>query len=168
MQVHGSIARLKLRFFFGALSVLAIGDARATQPLFDQYTDGHRTGYIFPAECCYVELPDDRRIRKLRFQRMGSCSAVGGPVGVFRREGGKLWLTSMADCSGEIALKSLYTHLEGPVVATWLSGTFTAHLDQCYGEGLQPRYAVTYTLTVEKGVVTSVAEKRNDASDCKH
>lgn len=167
MQIYSSITQLKLRILFGAFFVLTVGDARATQPLFDQYTDGHRKGYLFPAECCYVELPDDRRIRKLRYQRMGSCSAAGGPVGVFRREGGKLWLTGMADCSGEIPLKSVYAHLEGPVVATWLSGTFKAQLDQCYDAGIQPRYAVTHTLVIEKGVVKSVAETRNDVSDCK-
>lgn len=168
MQPYGSITRLKPRLLFGALSMLAVGHACATQPLFDQYTDGQRSGYIFPAECCYLELPDDRRIRDLRRQRMGSCSAAGGPVGVFRREGGKLWLTSLAECTGPIPLKTLYADLEGPVVAKWLSGTFTAHLDHCYGAGLQSRYAVTHTLEIEKGVVKSVAETRNDVSDCKH
>lgn len=167
MRIHGSIMRLRLRILFGALSVLAIGHAHATQPLFDQYTDGQRSGYIFPAECCYLELPDDRRIRDLRRQQMGSCSAPGGPTGVFRREGGKLWLTGLAECRGPVPLKALYAHLEGPVVAEWLSGTFTVRLDQCYSEGLQLKYAVTQTLMIEKGVVKSVAETQNDVSDCK-
>lgn len=167
MHTHGSIMRLKPRILFGALSMLAISHACATQPLFDQYSDGQRVGYIFPVECCYLELPDDRRIRNLRRKNMGSCSAAGGPVGVFRREGGKLLLTGLAECMGPIPLKALYAHLEGPVVATWLSGTFTARLNQCYAEGLQLRYAVTQTLMIEKGVVKSVTETRNDVSECK-
>lgn len=172
MIVHaqGSISRFSRfsrRIIFATLSLLAIGPAGATRPLFDQYSDGEHTGNIFPDKCCHLELPEDKRIRELRRQQIGNCSAAGGPVGVFRREDGKLWLTGLAECRGEIRLRRLYPDLEGPVVATWLSGTFTAHLDQCYGAGVQLKPAVTQTLVVEQGVVKSVVETLNDVSDCK-
>lgn len=167
MSAHRRVTRFSQRILFAALSLLAIGPAGATQPLFDEYTDGQHTGNIFPDKCCYLELPEDQRIRELRREQMRSCSAAGGPVGVFRREDGKLWLTGLADCSGAIRLRRQYPDLEGPVVATWLSGTFTAHLDYCYAPRMQRKAAIKQTLVVEQGVVKSVVETLNDVSDCK-
>lgn len=140
--------------------------ASATQPLFDQYADGARTGHIFPSDCCWVELPDNKRIWEIRRKNMG-CSAIGGPVGMFRREDGQLWLTGLLKCSGPIALQEVYPDMKAPVLAEWLTGTFRTQLDfQCYGPGVQAIYAVTQELIVEKGVVRAVKETQNDLAAC--
>jgi hypothetical protein len=134
--------------------------------LTDFYADGVRSGRIFPAPCCHVELPSNERIWEIRRRDFHNCSAVGGPVGMFRREGGKLWLTGLFKCSGEIPLKEMYPELDGPVVADWLTGTFKTALDsQCHAGG-QTIYAVAQELIVEKGVVKSVTETPGDVSAC--
>jgi len=170
MQIHGSypgITRLTQRLLLAMLCLIAAGAAHATPALFDRYTDGEQTGQIFAEKCCYLDLPEDRRMRELRRQRLGSCSAAGAPVGVFRREQGKLWLTALAECGGEIPLETHYQGLQGPVVATWLSGTFKAYVGHCYTTAAQHKYAVTQVLVIEQGVVKSVNEIHNDISDCK-
>jgi hypothetical protein len=64
-------------------------------------------------------------------------------------------------------LQAIYPDMKGPVVAEWLTGTFKTRLDfQCYGLGAQEVYAVTQELTVDKGMVQSVRETRNDTSAC--
>jgi hypothetical protein len=138
----------------------------ATEPMTDHYADGARSGRIFPSACCYVELPDNKRIWEIRKRDFHGCSAIGGPVGVFRLDDGKLWLTGLSKCSGDIPLKEIYPDLSGPLVAEWLTGTFRTVLEpRCWARG-QTRYAVTQELVVEKGIVTSVKETPNDLTAC--
>jgi hypothetical protein len=153
--------------FLGFLACLvAAAPGSATEPLTDFYADGARSGRIFPAACCHVELPDNERIWEIRRRDFHTCSAVGGPVGMFRLEGGKLWLTGLFKCSGELKLKEMYPALDGPVVAEWLTGTFKTVLDsRCHALG-QTIYGVRQELIVEKGVVKSVTETPADVSAC--
>jgi hypothetical protein len=153
---------------FCVLSMMIAIPGSATQPLLDQYADGARTGHIFPSNCCYVELPSNERIQAMRRNEITRCSAFGGPVGMFKREAGQLWLTSLYKCGGELALQEMYPGIETPALAKWLTGTFRTRLDfACYDEGVQPVYAVTQTLIVEKGVIKSVTETQSDLAACK-
>jgi hypothetical protein len=150
------------------LCLMAAAPVMATEPMTDYFSDGARSGRIFPSACCHVELPDNERIWEIRRRDFHTCSAVGGPVGVFRMEAGKLWLTGLAKCSGEFPLKDMYPGLESPALAAWLTGTFKTVLDpRCHANG-QTRYAVTQELIVEKGIVTSVRETPNDLTACDH
>jgi hypothetical protein len=88
-------------------------------------------------------------------------------VGKFKLESGKLWLTALAMCSGEVALGDVYPDLESPALASWLTGIFKTQVRYlCSENPVKPRYAVMQVLTVEQGVVTSVSETRNDSSVC--
>jgi hypothetical protein len=157
---------LMRRILFLVLYLMFAAPSSATQPLFDQYTDGARTGHIFPSSCCWVELRDNERIWEIRRRETG-CSAIGGPVGRFKLEAGKLWLTGLMKCSGDVPLQAVYPDMKSPVVAEWLTGTFKTRLDfQCTVQGVQQVYAVTQELTVDKGVVQSVKETPNDTSAC--
>lgn len=149
------------------LCLLTTSNSLATQPLVDQYSDGVRTGYIVAAKGGYLELPSNERIREIRRRDFLLCSAKGGPVGVFKLEAGKLWLTGLSDCGGTKPLQYLYPDLAAPVVAEWLSGTFLTKLAfRCVNDGNQELYAVKQQLTIEKGVVTSLSETTNDISAC--
>lgn len=152
---------------FGVLYAMVVAPSFATQPLVDQYSDGARSGHIFPVECCYVELPSNDRIRAMRRAEMPNCSAIGGPVGVFRLEAGKLWLTSLYKCSGTVALNDIYPGMNAPAPATWLTGTFKTVLDiKCHDAGMRPIHGATQTLIVEKGVVKSLKETPGDLTAC--
>ena len=144
----------------------AAAPALATEPLHDQYTDGGRRGHIFPSACCWVDLPSNDKIREIRRKEIG-CSAIGGPVGEFKREDGKLWLTGLMKCGGHVDLQTVFPDMPGPVVATWLSGTFRTRLDYlCYASDGKSVYAVGQELLVDKGVVVSEKEIRQDRSAC--
>ncbi|MGO4476338.1 hypothetical protein AB4Z32_08770 [Massilia sp. 2TAF26] len=153
------------RILFLVLALMAAGPGSATEPLIDQYADGARSGRIFPSSCCWVELPDNERIWKIRRKEFG-CSAIGGPVGRFRLEDGKLWMTGLMKCSGDIPLQEIYPDMKSPAFAEWLSGTFKTVLDYRCHAGSQSIYAVSQELVVEKGVVRSLKETANDLSAC--
>ena len=92
---------------------------------------------------------------------------MGGPVGMFKFEAGKLWLTGLSKCSGQIALQEMYPNMTAPVVAEWLTGTFETFMEfKCSSVAGPPVYAVTQQLIVEKGVVQSVSEKLTDTTAC--
>jgi hypothetical protein len=155
------------KILFIVLYLLFVAPSSATQPLLNQYTDGVRTGHIFPSGCCWVEIPANERIKEIRRREIG-CSAVGGPVGMFKLEAGKLWLTGLFKCSGEVPLQEVYPDMKSPAFAEWLTGTFKTRLDfKCVAPGGDPYiYAVTQELIVEKGVVQSVKETQNDLTAC--
>jgi hypothetical protein len=88
MWIPGFLERMR-RLLLLLACLMAAAPASATQPLLDQYTDGARTGHIFPSNCCWVELPSNDRIWEIRRKEFG-CSAIGGPVGEFKLEDGKL------------------------------------------------------------------------------
>lgn len=164
MQIPRFLERMwRLSLLVACLMAAA---ASATEPLHDQYTDGARSGHIFPSNCCWVELPSNDKIWEIRRKEFG-CSAIGGPVGKFKLEDGKLWLTGLMKCSGEIPLQTVYPEMKAPVLAEWLSGTFKTRLDyRCYTQQTQDLYAVTQELVVENGVVVSLKETEHDVSAC--
>jgi hypothetical protein len=70
-------------------------------------------------------------------------------------------------CSGHVDLQAIYPDMKAPVMAEWLTGTFRTRLDyRCHTQKEQDVYAVTQELVVEKGIVVSLKETRQDLSVC--
>jgi hypothetical protein len=135
--------------------------------MFDRLTVGDRTGILLPASCCWIALPASSRLRALRIAEARGCSAIGGPVGRFAYEGGKLWLTGLERCGGLMPLQEVYPELGERAVADWLSGTFHAKLDWLCSTGDRGSiFGSELTLTVEYGVVIDLVEKKFDKSSC--
>lgn len=138
----------------------------ATEPLHDQYDADGLTGRIFPSECCWLQLPASTRLSEMKKAEQG-CSAIGGPVGTFKLDGGKLWLTGLYKCGGPVDLHEVYPDRESPVLADWLNGTFKTQLGfVCYDKQMRQVYQLEQVLTVEGGVVRDVVETSNDVSAC--
>jgi hypothetical protein len=151
--------------FIGLFCMAAAIPGFATEPLHDQYIVGALEGNIFPSKCCWMELPQSKRLTDMRMEE--PCSAIGGPVGMFKLDGGRLWLTGLYKCSGRVDLHDIYPNLKSPALADWLSGTFSARLGfLCRDKNAQSVYSVEQVLIVEKGVVESLTETRNDISAC--
>jgi hypothetical protein len=154
---------LQAAIFFMILCVASFG--YATEPLSDRLIVGDRTGVLLPSKCCWVELPETERLRDIR--RAESCSAIGGPVGQYKYEAGRLWLTELYRCGGPIPLAEVYPELKNPAVAVWLNGTYHAKLDWlCRNSEKGYIYRTELTLIVERGAVTSVNEENFDQSAC--
>jgi hypothetical protein len=157
-----------LTFARVALAILIAGAAQsvlATEPLYDQFKYGKDAGFIFPAECCWVKKPPSPKLREIATTEQ--CSAIGAPTSELKYEGGKLWLTGLHRCSGTIPLKEVYPEFGEVALAEWLSGTFQGKLNWlCLNKQNRAVFALELTLVVDKGVVTSATEKRNDKSAC--
>ena len=131
-------------FFF--LGMAVGGRALATEPLHDQYVVGAETGWIFPSECCWMKLPPSDRLIAMRRAEVG-CSAIGGPVGKFKLESGKLWLTGLHKCGGDVYLSEVYPDFKSATLANWLTGTFTAQIGLlCYDKHVKPIYSLEQVL----------------------
>ena len=127
----------------------------ATEPLFSLVRIGEHHGAIYPEECCWMDLPRTQKLRELALAQR--CSAIGGPVGQFEITDGKVWLTALRTCGGEIPLNEVYPEMSGPVVATWLDGRFGAKLVfQCTINSYQRVYKHSAKIVVEKGIVTEL------------
>lgn len=151
-------------FFF--LCMAMGGRIFATEPLYDQYSVDEENGWIFPSECCWMTLPASERLTAMKRAEIG-CSAIGGPVGKFKLESGKLWLTGLHKCGGDVALSEVYPDFESPTLANWLTGTFTAQIGLlCNDMHEQPIYSLKQVMDVEQGIVKSVSETRNNISSC--
>lgn len=138
----------------------------ATEPLHDELLFNGKIGDIFPEKCCWMKLPESKKLNEIR--KKEACSAIGGPVGKFKYEDGKLWLTSLFRCSGEIQLKEVYPDLSTPALATWLTGKFRAGFGYlCTDKSYKIIYESELTLTVDQGIVNSIEEiKHNIIFQC--
>jgi hypothetical protein len=142
----------------------------ATEPLFDQLAVDGLSGPLFPEKCCWVGLPETEKFRAaMREEMKGYCSAIGGIVGRFRLEDGKLWLEGMHRCGGNIPLQEIYPELDNPALATWVSGNFTAKLGLlCWVNNSDERvYRTTLKLKIKDGVVTDIQREEGDETACK-
>ena len=127
----------------------------ATEPLVSPVHIGEHHGVIYPEKCCSMDLPRTEKLREMRLAQ--SCTAIGGPVGQFEITDGKVWLTALRTCGGEIPLNEVYPEMSGPVVATWLDGRFGAKLVfQCTINSYQRVYKHSAKIVVEKGIVTEL------------
>ena len=148
-----------------AISVLGTC-AWATEPLHDGLVYGDKTGPIFPTECCWLKLPDSPALTAMR--RDENCSAIGGPVGEYRYQDGKLWLIELRRCGGTVPIREVFPDLPSPAVAVWLTGDYIAKLNWlCRDKENRGVYELELHLHVAQGNVVSVSEQRRDRSDCK-
>ena len=148
-------------FVFGFIS-----NAFATEPLYDRLIIGESEGIIIPEKCCWLDLPKSKKLRELKFKQR--CSAIGGPVGIFTLADGKLWLTGLRVCGGEISLNEVYPDRSDNIFANWLNGKFNAYMDfLCRNSKSKIIYKTELELYVEKGIVISKKLISNDESVCK-
>lgn len=100
-------------------------------------------------------LPLPRNEATSNLYRKGSGCSAGLPVGVWRIENDRLFLTQIASCSGH-TLQSVYGKNE-PIPATWITESFTAYGDEriCGIFRYHPEAIPKNTLIgrIEKGVV---------------
>lgn len=158
------IARL---LFASVLASLALFPAHATEPLAAIIHIDGEEGAFYPDECCWVEIPRNERLRAAA--RAESCSALGGPVGRFQLWEDHVWLVGLYRCGGDMPLEEIYPEMEGPTLASWLTGRFTARFDRgsCGGDGwLKPVFFTTHHLVIEQGRVVSVETETLDPANC--
>jgi len=154
-----------LRFLILLLAISASPICAATEPLVDQFSVGERTGVIWPKKCCWVGLPSSEKLRELAIAER--CSAIGGPVGVFRLDHGKLLLAALYRCGGPFPIQDIYPEFKSPHLADWVSGLHSARLDWlCRDAANRPIYRTELELEIKEGVVTVLSERTNDSSTC--
>jgi hypothetical protein len=149
-----------------AISVFTATNAIATEPLYDRMTYKGQTGPIFQPGTGWLDLPDSDGLRVLR--RESQCSAIGGPRGMYKYEDSKLWITGLHRCGGEVALDRAYPEMPVPSLAVWVSGKLVAKLGSvvCTKPSGAWVFHTEIALNVERGLITSLSEKANDASAC--
>lgn len=154
-----------LRFLILLLTISASPLSTATEPLVDQFSFGERTGVIWPKKCCWVGLPSSEKLREVAISE--SCSAIGGPVGVFRLDHGRLLLTALYRCGGSFPTQDIYPELKSPLIADWVSGLHSARLDWlCRDSSSRSIYRTELELEIKEGVVTVLNERNNDNDAC--
>lgn len=154
-----------LRSLILLISAAAPPICAATEPLVDQVSVGERTGVIWPKKCCWVGLPSSDKLREVAIAER--CSAIGGPVGVFRLDHGKLFLTALYRCGGPFPVQEIYPQYKSPQLADWVSGLYSAKLDWlCRDSASRPIYRTELELEIKDGIVTILKERTNDSSAC--
>ena len=162
--LHGPVAGAAL----GLLMLLACGTAaQATEPLRDLLEIGGDTvaldALATPGRrgAGGLDLPPSDLLRDMA--RAERCSAPGGPRGVYRVDGGRLWLMRLRRCGGDIPLHEVFGGSGEPVMATWISADLVAQrgpvlCSRSQGGDLRQ---TTLRWRVEEGVVRSVTEADN-------
>jgi len=154
-----------LHFLILLLFISAAPLSAATEPLVDQFSLGERTGVIWPKKCCWVGLPSSEKLREVAIAER--CSAIGGPVGVFHFDHGRLLLTALYRCGGAFPIQDIYPELKSPLVADWVNGLHSARLDWlCRDSSNRSIYRTELEFQIKEGVVTILSERNNDDSAC--
>jgi hypothetical protein len=145
---------------------LAAGAASATEPLQDRIWYHSRAGTAHHPGKGALALPPSERLRAMAMAE--SCSAMGGPRGVYRYMSGKLWLVGLHRCAGGIGLPEVYPEMLTPPVAHWISGVVVARLGPriCTSVKGVPIFEAEVTFTIKSGVVQAIVEKVGDAAAC--
>lgn len=131
----------------------------ATTPLFDKLEINNETGNLHQMGKGWLDLPPSEKLQELR--RAERCSAIGGPRGKYRVVDGKLWLTGLYRCGGDVSLDSVYASGE-PILAKWISADLVAELGKALcRRGFAFVYERKLSLRVEEGMVTSMREESN-------
>ncbi len=140
--------------------------ASATEPLQDRIWYHTRAGTAHHPGKGAIALPPSERLRAMAVAE--SCSAVGGPRGVYKYMSGKLWLVGLHRCSGGIGLGDVYPGMRTPPVAIWVSGVVVARLDPtlCISTAGMPVAQMEVTLKVRRGIVEAIIEKAGDVRSC--
>lgn len=151
------------------LILLVVQNVSATELLIDQITYQGYKGNIFPSECCWLKKPKSKELSRIERNNIEkrTCTAIGGPVSKLELVKDKLYLTSLYQCGGDLPLSEVYPELKQPALAVWLSGTYQASLNSlCLNKYYETIYEFRHTLTVEKGIVTSISTTKNDRTAC--
>ena len=145
---------------------LVAGAASATEPLQDRIWYHSRAGTAQHPGKGPLALPPSERLRAIAMAE--SCSAMGGPRGVYKYMSGKLWLVGLYRCTGAVGLREVYPDMLTPPVAHWVSGAVLARLGPriCTSVEGVPIFETEVTFTVKNGVVQAIIEKAGDASEC--
>lgn len=140
--------------------------AAATEPLSDRVWYQSRAGTIHYPGKGPLALPPSDRLRTMTLAE--SCSAVGGPRGVYKYMKGRLWLVGLHRCSGAMGLREVYPGMLTPPVATWVSGVVLARLGRplCNSPEGRPVAETEVTMRVANGLVESLVEKPGNTSAC--
>jgi len=154
---------ISLALFAGSLNA-----AMATEPLNDRVTIGKLSGRIYQPGRGELPLPPSERVRAIALSE--SCSARGGPRGLYKQEGNRFWLVGLYRCSGELALHDVYPEAPEPWFAAWINGAVVAKLGgvACRTHKGIAVYEHEVTFIVENGVVKSRRENANDSKACQH
>jgi hypothetical protein len=140
--------------------------ASATEPLQDRIWYHSRAGTAHHPGTGAIALPPSERLRAMALAE--SCSARGGPRGVYRYMSGKLWLVGLHRCGGGVGLHEVYADMRTPPVAVWVSGAVVARLGRrlCTATTGLPVMEAEVAMWVKNGVVESIVEKVGDPRTC--
>lgn len=166
--LFGAVWRSALRGIAGVAALLLAGApaAWATEPLHDRIWYHNRAGIVYQPGKGAIALPPSDRRRELAIAE--SCSAVGGPRGVYKYINGKIWLVGLHRCRGAIPLHQVYPGMLTPPVAHWINGDLVAKVGNilCTSASGALVFENEVSFTVDKGSVTSVVEKIHGAQSC--
>lgn len=145
--------------------------ANATRPLFDLVEIDGQTGELYPKSGIWIDLPASEGLTEIEKQYPpGSCSAIGGPRGVYAIRDNKLFLTSIRVCGASFELKDVYPQRQTPMLADWVSGELTATTGKVICPSNKGDYFILenlFSIRVERGLVKSMRKLDNgSATDC--
>ncbi|MYM33328.1 hypothetical protein GTP38_03100 [Duganella sp. FT94W] len=128
----------------------------ATEPLHDRFLIGMQHGKIFPSEL----LGEATSLRKTNcYEKQGNDHVLSDwwPVGIFELAAGKLWLTGLAQFSGDVTMEDVYPGMKISASTTWLTGTFKTRMGfLCYLPPAKTIYALEQVLSVKQGITTGI------------
>ncbi len=147
--------------FFGIAN-----SASATEILQDRIWYHSRAGTVHQSGKGALALPPSAKLRTMAMAE--TCSARGGPRGVYRYSNGKIWLVGLHRCRGGIGLHEVYPDVRTAPVASWLSGVLVARLGKllCNSGAGTPVHEIEVHINVTNGSVDSVAETLGSAQMC--
>ncbi len=140
--------------------------ALATEPLQDRIWYHSRAGTVHESGKGALALPPSEKLRAMAMAE--TCSAMGGPRGVYRYSNGRIWLVGLHRCSGGIGLHEVYPDVRTPPVASWLNGVLVARLGNllCKSASGAPVHEFEVHIKVTNGAVDSVAETLGSEQMC--
>ena len=156
-----------LRGATAAFILLGAAPALATEPLADRIWYHTRAGTVHLAGKGPIALPPSAKLRAMTTAE--TCSAVGGPRGVYKYAGGKIWLVGLHRCSGGIGLHEVYPALRNPPVASWISGVLVARLGRflCVSATGANVHEAQVRMTVNNGTVVALEEASGSVQMCR-
>ena len=136
--------------------------ALATTPLFDRIEVEGQRGNLHQKEKVWLDLPRSEKLQE--FRRAERCSAIGGPRGEYIVQDGKLWLSRLYRCGGNIDLKEVYSQQDQPILATWVTGELVAEVGKTICMSTKGSFFIYETdikMQVEEGAIKSMQSKSN-------
>lgn len=156
-----------LRVVTAAFFLLSAAQALATEPLADRIWYHTRAGTVQLAGKGNIALPPSAKLRAMTIA--DTCSARGGPRGVYKYTEGRIWLVGLHRCGGGIGLHEVYPGVRTPQMASWVSGFLVARLGKlvCATVDGIPVHEAEVRLTVKNGLVSAIEEYVATAQQCR-